>query len=93
MKVKCPYTEEEITILSVYNLDTRLWVFYSPEGLKLHIVRSCVWKCNDLLRDFVDQKLYKKVTHGEYLEWLYEKSLEANPHLRELVEGWLTILT
>jgi hypothetical protein len=93
VKVECPYTEEEVTVLSVHNLDTRLWVFYSPEGLKLHIARSCIWKCNDLLGDFVDRELYKKTTSGEYLEWLYEQSLEANPHLRELVEGWLLVLT
>ena len=93
MKVVCPYTEQEVTVLTVYEPDTRLWVFYSPEGLKLHIARICIWKCDDLLGNFVDRELYKKATSGKYLEWLYEKSLEANPHLRELVEGWLLILT
>jgi hypothetical protein len=89
MKIKCEFTGCEMTIVHLHNLDDRMWRFLDAKGLKLHIARSCIVNCDQLLLEFSDGMFYRMVDPEDYLNWLYGQAMENNPQLQEKVEGWL----
>jgi hypothetical protein len=90
MELTCPYTGERIIITRVYNIDTSLWKFYTGAwrrpAIELNVIDKCVVEPNKLLRSLDLEALGDKVSPRDYFNWLYEKVVEVNPHIRELVE-------
>ena len=88
MKTTCDFTGKEFTIVTLYNMDTRLWPFLGQDGVELAVVTACVVERNELFYTFDEMMIYAKVHPQDYVRWLYKKALEVNPHIQETVRQW-----
>jgi len=85
MKIKCPYTGEEIVIVAVHNVTLPECGFVSPkfiaEYAELQLVQACIPEWRKLFAIF-DEKIrpIHPITGRTYVRWLYGEVLKANPH-------------
>ena len=88
MKITCPWSGQEITILRVYNMDTRLWPYMGSDAVEFHVATGCLGEYRNLFYKFDEQKCHEQISPREYVHWLFLEVLKVNPNLDELVVTW-----
>jgi len=88
MKIKCPYTGEEITIVAVRDLSLPDCEFVSPEFVKeyaeLQLVQACIPEWRKVFATFNEKiRPIQPITGRTYVRWLYGEVVKANSYLED----------